>query len=90
MEKVKRIPLCGYPDTDRLVWHYNSNGEFTVKSGYLAMSREESGSDGLQCGFSRGLKRLWGLKIPSKIKIYTWRMIFNALPTRSNLVKRKV
>lgn len=53
------------------------------------MSREESGSDGIQCGFSRGLNRLWGLKIPSKIKIHTWRLIFNALPTRSNLLIRK-
>lgn len=54
------------------------------------MSLEESGSDGLQCGFSRGLKRLWGLNIPIKIKIHTWRMIFNALPTLSNLLIRKV
>lgn len=39
---------------------------------------------------SKGLKKLWGLRIPNKIKIHVWRMIFDALPTCLNLVRRKV
>lgn len=90
-EEVKRIHLCDNSENDRLVWHYDSKGEFTVRSGYhLAMSQEESGSNGLQCGFSSGLKKMWGLRISNKIKIHIWMMIFDALPTRSNLMIRKV
>lgn len=66
VEEVKHTPLCGTSANGRLVWHYDSKGEFTVRSGYhLAMSHDEFGSDGIKSGFSRGLKKLWGLRILS-------------------------
>lgn len=91
VDEVKRIPMCDSTENDKLVWHYNPRGEYSVRSGYhLAMANDESGSDGLICGFSKGLKKLWGLRISNKIKIHVWRMIFDALPTCLNLVGRKV
>lgn len=69
-----------------MVWNYDSKCEFTIKSGYhLAMTHDEFGSNGLQSGFSSGLKRMWGLRILSKIN-HAWRMIFDALPTQINII----
>lgn len=66
-EEVKRIPLSAPQGKDVLVWHYDSKGEFTVKSGYhLAMAHEENDSNGIRCGFIRGLKKLWNLQIPKQ------------------------
>lgn len=71
IEDVKRIPLCGISDNDRVVWRYDSKGEYMVRSSYhLAISHKKSGSNGLQSGFARGLKRMWGIQIPNKIKIH--------------------
>ena len=36
------------------------------------------------------LKVLWGLKIPSKLKVFGWRACHEILPTRVNLAKRKI
>lgn len=52
-------------------------GGIRLKSSYnLAMTRDESGSNDLQSGFSRGLKRMWALKNPKKIKIHAWQHDF--------------
>ena len=35
-------------------------------------------------------RRLWKMKVPNKIKIFLWRACSKALPTRCNLLRRKV
>ena len=35
-------------------------------------------------------KRIWGLNVPCKVKNLVWRAAKNSLPTKQNLVKRKV
>jgi len=35
-------------------------------------------------------KRLWKMSVPNKIEIFLWHACSDALPTRSNLFKRKV
>ena len=35
-------------------------------------------------------KRIWQLKIPPKIRIFTWKVCVNALPTMLNLRRRRV
>lgn len=90
-EELKRIPLCGIQGSDILVWHFHPSGEFTVRSGYhLAQNIDEEGSNGLQCGLAKVLKKVWNSKIPPRIKIHIWRMLFDALPTRINLFIRRV
>ncbi|XP_060961202.1 uncharacterized protein LOC133031689 [Cannabis sativa] len=85
------IPLRYGPCADRWCWHYTSNGCYSVKSGYavaLDMVSESNGSSsGDQAHWWNGL---WNLRVPQKIKIFVWRMYFRALPTNSQLIKRKI
>jgi hypothetical protein len=47
-----------------------------------------------QCSKSnleRGVwKFIWSMRVPNQVKMFTWRACHNILPTRSNLVQRKV
>lgn len=73
---------------DKLIWHYNNDGEYTVKSSYqLSQANEESSSNGLKCGIRGGLIKLWRLRIPSKIRIHLWRALFNGLTCPSEFAK---
>ena len=79
---------------DRQVWAKTSNGFFSVRSAYkLALeldSNREIGScfDGsnIRCFW----KRLWSIQIPHKVRHFAWRAACDILPTKENLVRRKV
>ncbi|GKU86545.1 hypothetical protein SLEP1_g1057 [Rubroshorea leprosula] len=90
-QEILKIPtgLC----SDSLIWHYDKNGEFTVKSAYLlACSRQhETNMDSTNMGLSSGeWKHLWKLKVPPNVRVFLWRAILNALPSMDNLVKRGI
>ncbi|KAM6559150.1 hypothetical protein CsatA_028389 [Cannabis sativa] len=91
IERILSIPLSFFSNTDRLIWHGTSSGVYTVKSGFhLATTLEEqdqSSSSNLQ---SSWWKTFWNLTLPSKIKIFAWKVMNNALPTAAALYKRKV
>lgn len=67
INEAMRNPVGSQGGNDKLIWHYNSKGEYTLKSGYwLANQNEQSTSSGIVCGLSKGLKQLWKLKINTK------------------------
>ena len=65
---------------DKVTWKFGKNGRFSVKSTYDAMTVNDSGLYN---------KRIWKSKVPSKIKIFLWLMLNNAILTKDNMVKRK-
>ncbi|KAL0009246.1 hypothetical protein SO802_010748 [Lithocarpus litseifolius] len=91
---IINMPLSYNLPEDKIIWVGNKRGEFTVKSAYyIALKVVETNEDG-EC--SRGdaraplWKRMWHLKILTKIRIFAWRACMNALPTRVNLHRRGV
>lgn len=75
-----------------MIWHFEKNGLYSVKSGYMVAQKRlptsiASSSSG---SLSEWWKALWKLNVPSKIRMFIWRLCFDRLPTRSNLVKRGV
>ena len=54
----------------------------------LEMSSLPSSSD--SDGVRSFWKFIWHLKVPNKVKVFTWRACSRALPTKENLKKRKV
>ena len=90
---IKGIPLSVQLPEDKLIWAGNKNGKFSVRSAYrLPMegtwSNTGSNSNDRQL---RGFWRfVWLIPIPHKVRHFTWRACRNILPTKENLMHRKV
>nr|POF23015.1 hypothetical protein CFP56_15690 [Quercus suber] len=90
---IKKIPLCRSIQDDILIWPFNPDGVYSVKLGYrflqdssLARQPSSSNSNPLK----QLWKHLWSLDVPNKVKHLIWRACKDALPTKKNLVRRKV
>jgi hypothetical protein len=90
---IINITLSPSLPQDRLIWKDSKDGIFTVRSAYhLGHSLQDmlngQGSSGAndQCLW----KFLWTLRVPNQVKVFTWRACHDILPTRVNLVRRKV
>jgi hypothetical protein len=89
---ILNIPLSPCLPPDKLIWNESKDGKFSVRSAYhlgLCINDLSKG----QC--SRGLEKLiwkflWSLKVPNQVKASTWHACHDILPTKSNLLKRKV
>ncbi|KAL0011169.1 hypothetical protein SO802_006277 [Lithocarpus litseifolius] len=92
-EAICRIQLSRRHVVDSIIWSYNKNGNFSVKSAYK-VARRIQGEDRAESSVSSARTKiwhvLWNLKIPNKIKVFGWRACTDILPTRANLVRRKV
>ena len=82
---------------DNLAWHYDKKGLFTVKSAYkVAMDIEakhttsgiQSGSNSTSNSLSFDWMKLWKIPLPSKIRLFLWRLAHHNLPWRQKLIKR--
>ena len=91
---ILNIPISYNLPNDKIIWVGNNRGVFTVKSVYyVALNLMESPKVG-ECSYNdlRELlwRKLWHLRIPTKIKIFAWRACVDALPTMVNLQKRGI
>ena len=78
---------------DSIIWRYNNNENFSVKSAYRVARRlqgEDRAESSTNSAYTKLWKVLWNLKIPNKIKVFGWRACADILPTRVNLVRRRV
>ncbi|KAL0402321.1 UNVERIFIED_CONTAM: hypothetical protein Slati_4262000 [Sesamum latifolium] len=73
---------------DKLVWHYEEKGIFTVKSAYkLAIELKTEGS----CSQSGSYWNfIWKSKALPKVVLFAWKLVCEALPTTENLKKRGI
>ena len=90
---IKNIPLCRSIQEDVLIWPFSPDGEYTVQTGYRFLQKQhldnEPGSS--EAAELKSLwKKIWGLKVPGKVRNLVWRACKNALPTKMNLLHRKV
>ncbi|KAL0006082.1 hypothetical protein SO802_013643 [Lithocarpus litseifolius] len=91
---ITKIPLSRRAVSDSIIWMHNKNGMFSVKFAYKVAQRMRG--EGSRAEHSRGCvgklvwSVLWKLCIPNKIKIFGWRACNDILPTKCNLVKRKI
>lgn len=75
-EIIWSIPIGGGRLPDFLVWHFDSKGLYSVRSGYqVEMDRREGASSSTTgIGFSWWRKA----RVPSKLKIHFWHAFHNA------------
>jgi ribonuclease HI len=92
--RILQIPLS--PDREDLVaWHYNKIGLFTVRSAYYRQwdyrfGRKERNQNIAQSASNPVWKKLWNLEVPSKIKIFGWRVLHGIIPCRGVLANRHI
>jgi hypothetical protein len=82
------------PCEDLLAWHYERTGEFLVKSVYrlayniLNGTRWRASASSAHDHTRNVWKGIWNAKIPSKVKIFGWRLASDNLATKKNKFKR--
>ena len=90
---IKAIPLSFDDCVDVITWPSNSDGVFSVRSGYrllLDTERNEQPRSMDLTILKRFWKGIWNLKVPNRVKNLIWRAGSDSLPSKSNLRKRKV
>lgn len=96
VECILSIPVHAGMD-DLVAWHFNTSGEFSVRSAYKVFMehnrrRVESRRGGSTSATSRVedpfWKHLWNLNCPKKMTHLLWRMGHNSLALRINLRRR--
>ena len=91
---ILRVPLSRRVINDVPYWTFTKSGEYTVKSGYHVARQVQKEVNWAECS-NRAMggaiwKVQWKLKVPNKIKVFGWRACRNILPTRVNLVHKKI
>ncbi|KAL3498256.1 hypothetical protein ACH5RR_040988 [Cinchona calisaya] len=91
---IRSIPIGDVSNQDKLIWHFNKNGAFSVKSAYNLIRNLSSDWENLGSGSlgstNNTWKRLWHLCIPNKVKVFLWKVCQNILPITSALVSKGV
>jgi len=73
---------------DKLIWNFEKNGLYFVKSAYrLCMEELVEASHLRRSGYWSGI---WRLEVPPKVKNLIWRMCRGCLPTRVRLQDKGV
>ena len=93
-DSIFKIPLCYNLPEDKLIWMGNKRGDFTVKSAYfIAVKILDTRVEG-ECSFGDPNARVWrkigSLKLPEKIKIFSWRACVNGLPMLTNVAAKVI
>ena len=82
-EAILRIPICSRPLEDFWAWSEDPRGRFSVRTAYKMIFRikmgreawlEESESLSNVERERKGWNDLWKIKVPSKLKVFAWRL----------------
>ena len=88
---IKTIPLCRSIQDDVLIWPLDGN--YSVKSGYRFLQEacrvQQPGQSSNQ-PLKPPWNKIWALDVPNKVKTLVWRACKNSLPTKVNMVCRKI
>ncbi|XVF29969.1 hypothetical protein REPUB_Repub16aG0017000 [Reevesia pubescens] len=92
---INTIPVSKLGWNDILVWHFDNKGVYTVKSGYklLCLSQHQEQNASLTLNI-RGDKemwdRVWYSDVPTKLRVFMWKVQHDILPVLTNLAKKRV
>jgi hypothetical protein len=80
-------------------WHYDKRGIFSVRSVYRMMMVmreaheawiEEAASSSDHIRVQKSWFKLWHVQVPSKVRVFLWRLARHSLPTAGNLHRRHI
>ncbi|KAK3210857.1 hypothetical protein Dsin_015563 [Dipteronia sinensis] len=88
---ILKIPIVSRNRADNLLWHYNENGQFSVKSGHWLGCRLDNMTGPSNISpLTSWWNRFWRVKIPMKVKVFIWKACQNWFPTKINIGRRGV
>jgi hypothetical protein len=77
-------------EEDRWWWLPDVDGVFSVKSAYRNLLEELEVEDEVEGVLAHVLNQLWESPAPSKVVAFSWQLLFDRIPTRSNLLFRGI
>jgi hypothetical protein len=86
MEIIKLAPITKEEDS----WSYIDGGMFTVRHMYLFLYKKFFPPSTLVVNLIGVLSRIWESWAPLKVIVFSWQAILGRLPTRQNLVRRRI
>jgi hypothetical protein len=89
---ILRTPIRGV-GADTWAWEPERHGMYTVRSAYRRLFDEQHQrrSDGSASSSSdKTWKRIWGLCVPPKIRVFWWRVVNEFLPAKQVLHRRHI
>ncbi|XVF15046.1 hypothetical protein REPUB_Repub09cG0115800 [Reevesia pubescens] len=91
---ILEITIFMQEEPYKLIWPHSESEVYSVKSGYFVKRSEIVVSSANKASSSHVVegklwKKIWSLRVPSKIKAFLWRACLNALLTGHNLWKMR-
>ncbi|CAJ2638124.1 unnamed protein product [Trifolium pratense] len=91
-KQILSIPISQRLPADKIIWHYERDGEYSVRSAHHLLkqhnSRDVAASSGQQ--MNNLWREIWKAPVPNRVRNFLWRLGKNILPTRANLVRKGV
>ncbi|KAJ0111528.1 hypothetical protein Patl1_02331 [Pistacia atlantica] len=90
---ICRIPISIFNRPDKIVWRCAQKGLFSIKSAYHLQMESQISSQGQSSSAAndnKKWKKLWKLPITNAEKLFLWKACQDILPTKCNLVKKRV
>jgi hypothetical protein len=90
-KKILSIPLSHRLPEDKIIWGWEKNGEFSVRSAYhLLADKKNCNQPGPSSIYQESLwAKIWKAPIPNVIRNFLWRLVKHILPSRARLVKKR-
>ncbi len=92
-QKIFSIPLSKvafHSLPDKIIWPHSTTGEYQVKKAYQLLHQSASPPHSHNGGLHNIWKHLWKISLPHKILTFTWKLLQNALPLKTELAKRGI
>lgn len=92
VDRILNLPLPAEGCEDLIVWTEELYEEFSVRSYYKLLQKIslEPTSYAIHNEARKSYRKLWGVNIPTKIKVKIWWFSYNFLPTLMNLNMRNL
>ncbi|XP_041009423.1 uncharacterized protein LOC121253478 [Juglans microcarpa x Juglans regia] len=92
-DAVLRLHPSASGDMDKWLWGHEKSGIFFVKSAYRFFKTclvSDCGEPSNGAMMKKIWNPLWGLKLSHEVKVFAWRACKKSLPTKANLINRKL
>jgi hypothetical protein len=77
-------------EVDSWSWLPDPEGGFSVKSSYKLLSEDLWTEGELDDDLGRVLDKIWDSSAPSKVIAFSWQLLYDRIPTKSNLARRGI